>query len=125
MHGCTLVVDMRHPSRGTSVAANREAIAAALRTWRSGAELLAEPMFDPDRDLYENAVEALLPELADAGSVAELVARYGGDGAPDLHLATAACVGIDVLSDGELLPRVVLDTAFWRRCRALVAGAIA
>ena len=117
---------MRRPSRGTSRAApDREAIAAALRTWRSAEELCGEPMFDKDRDLYENAVAALLPELASADSVAALVARYGDTGANDLPLATAACVGINALSDGELLPRVVLDTAYWRRCRELVQAAVA
>jgi hypothetical protein len=123
--GCTLVVDMPKRSSRLSVVADREAIAAALRTWRSAEELFAEPMFDRDRDLYENAVAALLPELAAAGSVAELVSRYGADGASDIPLATAACVGIGALSDGELLPRVVLDVAFWRRCRSLVTAAVA
>jgi hypothetical protein len=116
---------MRRPSNRTSAAVDREAIATALRTWRGAEELLAEPMFDRDRDLYENAIDALLPELASAASVAALVERYGDTGAADLHLATAACVGIGALSDGELLPRVILDTAFWRRHRALVATAVA
>jgi hypothetical protein len=115
---------MRQPSNRLTGTLDREAVAAALHTWRSGEELLGEPMFDRDRDLYENAIEALVPELADARSVGDLVGRYGDDGSPDLPLANAACVGIEVLSDGELLPRVVLDAAYWRRCRALVAAAV-
>jgi hypothetical protein len=125
LHGCTLVVEMRRPSRRVSAAPDREAIAAALRTWRSAEALFGEPMFDRDRDLYENAVAALLPELSPADSVAALVRRYGDTGADDLPLANAACVGIDALSDAEILPRVVLDTAYWRRCKELIQAAVA
>lgn len=103
---------------------DRNAIANALRIWRCAADLLAEPMFDDDRDLYENAVAAVVPELAEQ-SVAHLVARYGADGEADITLARAACVGAGALSDCEMLPDVVLDAAFWRRCRQLVAGAVA
>src|SRR5688500_20051888 len=105
---------MRRPSNRSTTAANREATAAALRTWRSAEQLLAEPVFDPDRDAYENAIAAFLPELDAAGSVPLLVERYGENGTADLPLATAACVGSEAHSGCELLPRVVLDTAFWR-----------
>jgi hypothetical protein len=103
---------------------DRAAVARALTTWRRAEGLLTAPMLERNREQYEAAVAALAVELGRFGSVAELVASYD-DGAAWARLARAACVGASAQSGAELLPAVVADVAFWRRCRGMVAAALA
>ncbi|HEY3083751.1 MAG TPA: hypothetical protein VGM69_27975 [Chloroflexota bacterium] len=115
---------MPERSHSPGLGRDRAAVAHALATWRRAEELLAEPMFDRDRGRYEAAVAALVVELEPFGSVAELVESYG-QGDEWAHLAAAACVGASARGGEELMPAVVADVAFWRRCRGMVAAALA
>jgi hypothetical protein len=103
---------------------DRAAVARAMAIWRRAEELLADPTLALDRGRYAAAAAALEVELAEFGSVAELVAAYG-DGERWARLAGAACVGASVRGGTELVPAIVADVAFWRRCRGMVAAAAA
>jgi hypothetical protein len=103
-------------------AVERGAIAGALHAWRTGAELIEHPALAADRVAYERAVAAVLRRLDRFGSVAELTAHYVVDRA--VLVRAAAEAGRRAAPTRELLAAVAVDTAFWRRCRALVTAAV-
>jgi hypothetical protein len=101
---------------------DRDAIACALHSWRTGAELIEHPALAGDRVAYECAVAAVLTGLDGFTSVAGLTAHYVVERPAVVRAAAEA--GRRAAPSRELLAAVAVDTAFWRRCRALVAAAV-
>jgi hypothetical protein len=102
--------------------ADRVALAAALRAWRGGAELMEHPALADDRAAYERAAAALGRRLEGIDSVAGLAEHYAADRGAAARAAAAA--GRRAGPSREVLVAVAVDTAFWRRCRQLVAAAV-
>jgi hypothetical protein len=101
---------------------DREAIASALHAWRTGADLIEHPALAGDRAAYERAVAAVLRDLDRFDAVADLASHYLS--ARPAVARAAAAAGRRAGGSRELLAAVVVDTAFWRRCRALVRAAV-
>jgi hypothetical protein len=114
---------MDKPTDRLAGAVDRGALAAALHTWRTGAELLAHAALAEDWPAYERAVAAVVAGLDRFDSIAELVGHYQFE---RQEVARATAVACQQAAPGRpLLAAVVADAAFWRRCRALVAAAVA
>jgi hypothetical protein len=109
-------------SRLPAPAVHRDSIAHALRTWREAEALLAAPLLEEDLPGYERAIAAVMPRLTRCATVAELVTCYlVHRRAVDRWAAEAS----RALGRPELLPTLVVDAACWRRCRSLIADAVA
>ncbi|HEV8634961.1 MAG TPA: hypothetical protein VG370_12060 [Chloroflexota bacterium] len=113
---------MRDRTDRLAQALHRDSIAHALRAWREGSQLFDHPAIAEDRWLYERAIEAVVATLERFSSVTELVAHYVIERTTIDRLAADAC--LRAAPGRPLLPGVVADAAFWRRCRALVAAAV-
>ena len=101
--------------------ARRRRLALTLRMWRSGEEALGRVGQAEIRSGYEHAIGLTLRTLPADTCMASLVRHYCERGGAVDDCVAAACRASD--PQGQIVPGIVRNAAYWRRLQGLVQAA--
>jgi hypothetical protein len=101
--------------------ARRRRLALTLRMWRSGEEALGRVGRPELRSGYERAIALSLGCLPSDSCMASLVRHYCERGGAVDDCVAAACRASD--PQGQIVPGIVRNAAYWRRLQGLVQAA--